>query len=62
MCLAVLFDSNGVVHQRAIGVLCNLLYNHDLDVRYTDPEIKVSYFLLCLFVLPNQHCTKIPQD
>ncbi|KAK6180566.1 hypothetical protein SNE40_012697 [Patella caerulea] len=31
---------NPVIHHRAINVLRNLLHNHDLDVRYTDPEIK----------------------
>ncbi|RUS71322.1 hypothetical protein EGW08_020919, partial [Elysia chlorotica] len=39
--LSVSFDaSNCVIHQRAISVLRNLLLNHDLDVRYTDPEVK----------------------
>ncbi|GFN96684.1 dedicator of cytokinesis protein 7-like [Plakobranchus ocellatus] len=39
--LAVSFDaSNCVIHQRAISVLRNLLLNHDLDIRYTDPEVK----------------------
>ncbi|PVD22808.1 hypothetical protein C0Q70_16064 [Pomacea canaliculata] len=43
------FDvSNSVVHQRAIGVLCNLLYNHDLDIRYTDPQIKARLAALYL--------------
>lgn len=32
--------SNPVIHQRAISVIRNILYNHDLDVRYTDPEVK----------------------
>ena len=42
MMRCVYVSSNHAVHQRAISVLCNLLYNHDLDVRYTDPQIKVS--------------------
>ncbi|XP_076463063.1 dedicator of cytokinesis protein 7-like isoform X1 [Babylonia areolata] len=46
------FDaSNPVVHQRAIGVLCNLLYNHDLDVRYTDPQIKARLAALYLPII-----------
>lgn len=35
-----LFISNPVIHHKAINVVRNLLYNHDLDVRYTDPEMK----------------------
>ncbi|XP_070194616.1 dedicator of cytokinesis protein 7-like isoform X3 [Littorina saxatilis] len=46
------FDaSNYIVHQRAIGVLCNLLYNHDLDVRYTDPHIKARLAALYLPII-----------
>ncbi|BFY99508.1 hypothetical protein BsWGS_02548 [Bradybaena similaris] len=39
--LSISFDySNPVIHHRAISVIHNILYNHDLDVRYTDPEVK----------------------
>ncbi|ESP02458.1 hypothetical protein LOTGIDRAFT_199704 [Lottia gigantea] len=37
---AALDTYNPVIHHRAINVLRNLLHNHDLDIRYTDPEIK----------------------
>lgn len=29
-----------MIHHRAISVIHNILYNHDLDIRYTDPEVK----------------------
>lgn len=32
--------SNTVVHQRAIGVVSNLLYCHDLDPRFNDPLMR----------------------
>lgn len=39
--LAVNLDiNNSSIHQKSISVLRNLLLNHDLDVRYTDPEMK----------------------
>ncbi|XP_069126839.1 dedicator of cytokinesis protein 7-like isoform X2 [Argopecten irradians] len=39
--LAVALETfNPAIHQRAINMVCNMLYNHDLDVRYTDPEMK----------------------
>ncbi|XP_005089591.1 dedicator of cytokinesis protein 7 isoform X1 [Aplysia californica] len=39
--LAISFEAtNPAIHLRAISVLRNILYNHDLDVRYTDPEVK----------------------
>ena len=48
--ICMYISSNHAVHQRAIGVLCNLLYNHDLDVRYTDPQIKVRPTHTCIEV------------
>ena len=42
---------NHAIHQRAISVLRNLLYNHDLDVRYTDPEVKSRLAALYLPVI-----------
>lgn len=46
------FDAcSASVHQRAISVLCNLLYNHDLDVRYTDPLIKARLAALYLPII-----------
>ncbi|XP_048256489.1 dedicator of cytokinesis protein 7-like isoform X1 [Haliotis rufescens] len=39
--LSAAFDTfNPSIHQRAVNVVRNLLYNHDLDVRYTNPEVK----------------------
>ncbi|XP_059178065.1 dedicator of cytokinesis protein 7-like isoform X2 [Physella acuta] len=50
--LSISFDaSNPVIHQRAISVLRNILYNHDLDIRYTDPEIKSRLATLYLPVI-----------
>ena len=34
------FLSNPIIHQRAINVVRNLLFNHDLDLRYMDSEMK----------------------
>ncbi|XP_055884538.1 dedicator of cytokinesis protein 7-like isoform X6 [Biomphalaria glabrata] len=51
--LAISFDaSNPVIHMRAISVLRNLLFNHDLDIRYTDPEVKSRLATLYLPVIP----------
>ena len=38
--LLIWFYSNTVVHQRAIGVVSNLLYCHDLDPRINDPLMR----------------------
>ena len=38
--LLIWFYSNTVVHQRAIGVVSNLLYCHDLDPRFNDPLMR----------------------
>ncbi|KAK3089282.1 hypothetical protein FSP39_002319 [Pinctada imbricata] len=39
--LKVALDThNPFIHQKAINVVRNLLFNHDLDVRYTDLEMK----------------------
>lgn len=32
--------SNPIIHQKAINVVRNLLYNHDLDLRYMDTAMK----------------------
>ena len=40
-----------MIHQRAINVVRNLLYNHDLDVRYTDIEMKARLAALYMPVL-----------
>ena len=32
--------SNPTVHERAIGVVCNLLYCHDLDPRFNDSQMR----------------------
>nr|XP_022315801.1 dedicator of cytokinesis protein 7-like isoform X2 [Crassostrea virginica] len=39
--LKVALDThNPIIHQRAINVVRNLLFNHDLDLRYMDSEMK----------------------
>ncbi|KAL5022031.1 hypothetical protein ScPMuIL_001186 [Solemya velum] len=40
--------SNPSIHHKAINVVRNLLTNHDLDVRYTDPEMKARLASLYL--------------
>ncbi|KAL3867584.1 hypothetical protein ACJMK2_040468 [Sinanodonta woodiana] len=42
---------NSSIHHKAINVVCNLLFNHDLDVRYTDPEVKARLAALYLPLL-----------
>ena len=46
--LPFLSFSNPVIHQRAINVVRNLLFNHDLDIRYTNPDIKCRLAALYL--------------
>ena len=41
--------SNPIVHQKAVNALCSLMQSHDVDVRYTDPHIKVSNRLTAQF-------------
>ena len=40
--------SNPAIHHKAINVVRNLLYNHDLDPRYVEPEIKARLAALYL--------------
>ncbi|XP_041359192.1 dedicator of cytokinesis protein 7-like isoform X2 [Gigantopelta aegis] len=39
---------NSAIHQRAINVVRNLLFNHDLDIRYMNPDIKCRLAALYL--------------
>ena len=43
-----LYYSNGTLHHKAINVVSNLLHNHDVDVRYTDLEMKARLASLYL--------------
>ncbi|XP_052102074.1 dedicator of cytokinesis protein 7-like [Mytilus californianus] len=42
---------NPAIHPKSINVLRNLLLNHDLDVRYTDPEMKARLAALYMPVI-----------
>ncbi|XP_064604400.1 dedicator of cytokinesis protein 7-like isoform X2 [Liolophura sinensis] len=42
---------NSFIHYKAINVVRNLLYNHDLDARYADPDIKARLAALYLPVI-----------
>ncbi|XP_064626372.1 dedicator of cytokinesis protein 7-like isoform X5 [Lineus longissimus] len=47
--LAASFEShNNTVHNKAINVIRNLLTSHDMDPRYSDPEVKARVAMLYL--------------
>ncbi|XP_052826042.1 dedicator of cytokinesis protein 7 isoform X2 [Octopus bimaculoides] len=47
--LATALETNfTTIHYKAINVIRNLLYNHDLDIRYSNPEIKARLAALYL--------------
>ncbi|XP_061192678.1 dedicator of cytokinesis protein 7-like isoform X2 [Saccostrea echinata] len=50
--LKVALDThNPIIHQRAINVVRNLLYNHDLDLRYMDSEMKARLAALYMPII-----------
>lgn len=44
-------NSNPNIHQKAINVIRNLLYNHDLDLRYMDTEMKARLAVLYMPII-----------
>ena len=44
----ILFSSNPTIHHKSINVVANLLCSHDLDLRYTDMEMKARLAALYL--------------
>ncbi|XP_056020103.1 dedicator of cytokinesis protein 7-like isoform X2 [Ostrea edulis] len=50
--LKVALDThNPNIHQKAINVIRNLLYNHDLDLRYMDTEMKARLAVLYMPII-----------
>lgn len=56
----LVYFSSPMVHQRAIGVVCNLLYCHDLDPRFNDPAMRSKIAQLYLPLI-NIACDVLDQ-